>query len=86
MKTYLRSFSMRSTCVMSMRRQQYRLHPNRSIASLLIVAKKPVSSIRDRDRVRYTPGTALGSQNIPLFHTLIHELEIPLPKIARHLG
>ena len=34
---YLRSFSIRSTCVMIMRRQQYRLHPSWSIASLVAV-------------------------------------------------
>lgn len=34
---YFKSFSMRSTCVMSMRRQQYLLHPSWSIASLFFL-------------------------------------------------
>lgn len=39
MEAYLRSFSIRSTWVMIMRRQQYRLRPSSSMASLFNVAK-----------------------------------------------
>lgn len=73
--TYFRSFSMRSTCVMTIRRQQYRLQPSWSSASLWIVS------------VRAGPLCCARRWRLPVAKPLLlDQLHKFLPEIARHLG
>lgn len=63
---------MRSTCVMTIRRQQYRLSPSWSIASL------PTVSLDMQRVVRLQP-------DVPIVDAIVDKLEISLPKVARDL-
>lgn len=73
MATYLSSFSMRSTWVMIMRRQQYRLRPSWSIASLSqqLALEREIS--------------ASAWIVLPIRNVLVDKHQVALPQITRHL-
>lgn len=71
-EAYFKSFSIRSTWVMSMRRQQYLLHPSWSIASLLPVLGYAIVSECYR--------------SAPICNSLIDQLQVSLPKVPNNLS
>jgi len=72
-QSYLRSFSIRSTWVMTMRRQQYRLSPRRSMASLGVA-------------VSTSWATSTRTSHVPFLHALVLDHpQVALPEITRDL-
>ena len=63
---------MRSTWVINMRRQQYRLHPSWSMASL-------------PHRQRVSLQSTFAEANSPLGNTVLEELQVALPQVSDDL-